>query len=101
MDSRIALGAHRPGAADGEAGLDDGGEKGVPTRVGRAFLAAALGLLEGVVDGHRKGRVRLLGQPVHGLGHAVEEEGFGLFLAAVAVGRGDEFLGLGHGHRRE
>jgi hypothetical protein len=31
----------------------------------------------------------------------VEEKGFGLFLAAVAVGRGDQFLGLGHGHGGE
>jgi hypothetical protein len=63
--------------------------------------AVALGLLEGVVDGDRKGRVRLLGEAVHRLRHAVEEEGLGLLLAAVAVGRGDQFLGLGHGERGE
>jgi hypothetical protein len=45
--------------------------------------------------------VRLLGQAVHRLRHAVEEEGLGLLLAAVAVGRGHQFLGLGHGERGE
>ena len=63
--------------------------------------ALALGLLDGVVAGDREGRMRLLGQAVHGLGHAVEEEGFGLLLAAVAVWRGHQFFGFGHGHRGE
>jgi len=45
--------------------------------------------------------VRLLGEPVHRLRHAVEEEGFRLLLAAVAVGRGDQLLGLGDGERGE
>ena len=39
--------------------------------------------------------MRLLGEPVHGAGHAVQKEGFGRFLAAVAVGRGDQFFSLG------
>lgn len=43
----------------------------------------------------------LLGEPVHGLGHSVEEEFLGLILAAVAVGRSHQFLGLGDGHRSE
>lgn len=34
--------------------------------------------------------MRLLGETVHGLRHAVEEQGFGFLLAAVAVGRGLE-----------
>ncbi len=45
--------------------------------------------------------MRLLGEAVHRLRHAVEEEGLGLLLAAVAVGRGDQFLGLGHRERGE
>jgi hypothetical protein len=45
--------------------------------------------------------VRLLGEPVHRLGHAIEEEGLGLLLAAVAVGRCHQFFGLGHGQRGE
>ena len=90
------FGAHRPGAADGETGFDDGGEEGVPAGIGRAIATVALGLLEGVVDGDREGRMRLLGEAVHGLRHAVEEESFGLLLAAVAIGCGDQFLGLGH-----
>ena len=61
----------------------------------------ALRLLEGVVDGDRKGRVRLLGEAVHRLRHAVEEECFRLLLAAMAVRRGDQLLGLGHGERGE
>jgi hypothetical protein len=39
--------------------------------------------------------MRLLGQPVHCLRHAVEEEGLGLLLASVTVGRRDQFLALG------
>jgi hypothetical protein len=85
----------------GEAGADHRVEKGLPAGAGGALVALALGLLEGVVDGDREGRVRLLGQAVHRLRHAVEEERLGLLLAAVAVGRGDQFLGLGHGQRGE
>ena len=48
-----------------------------------------------------KGRVRLLGEPVHRLRHAVQEKRLGLLLAAVAIGRGDQFLGLGYGERGE
>ena len=95
------LGPHRPSAADGEAGADHRVEEGLPAGAGGAVVAVALGLLEGVVDGDREGRVRLLGEAVHRLRHAVEEEGLRLLLAAVAVGRGDQFLGLGHGERGE
>ena len=65
------------------------------------LIALALGLLEGVVDGDRKGRVRLLGEAVHRLRHAIEEERLRLLLAAVAVWRSDQLLGLGHGERGE
>ena len=64
-------------------------------------VPSALRLLEGVVDRDRESRVRLLGEAVHRLRHAVEEERLGLLLAAVAVRRGDQFLGLGHGERGE
>ena len=101
IDAVRALRPHRPGAADGEAGADHRVEEGVPAGAGGAVVAVALGLLEGVVDGDREGRVRLLGEAVHRLRHAVEEERLGLLLAAVAVGRGDQFLGLGHGERGE
>ena len=101
IDRVAAFRPHRPGAGDGEAGADHRVEKGLPAGAGGAFVAIALGLLEGVVDGDRKGRVRLLGEAVHRLRHAVEEERLGLLLAAVAVGRGDQLLGLGHGERGE
>ena len=39
--------------------------------------------------------MRLLGKAVHRLCHAIEEEGLGLLLAAVAVGSGNQLLGLG------
>ena len=45
--------------------------------------------------------MRLLGEAVHRLRHAVEEERLRLLLAAVAVGRGHQLLGLGHGERGE
>ena len=95
------FGSHRPSAADGEAGSDHCVEKGLPASAGGAVVAVALGLLEGVVDGDRESRVRLLGEAVHRLRHAVEEERLGLLLAAVAIRRGDQFLGLGHGERGE
>ena len=45
--------------------------------------------------------MRLLGEAVHRLRHAVEEECLRLLLAAVAVGRGHQLLGLGHSQRGE
>ena len=101
IDASRPLRPHWPGAGDGEAGLDHRVEKGLPAGAGSAVCAVALGLLEGVVDGDREGRVRLLGEAVHRLRHAVEEEGLRLLLAAVAIGRGDQFLGLGHRERGE
>ena len=92
---------HRPCAADGEAGADHRVEECLPAGAGSAFVAVALGLLEGVVDGDREGRVRLLGEAVHRLRHAVEEECLRLLLAAVTVGRSDQLLGLGYGERGE
>ena len=59
-------------------------------------VAIALGLLERIVDGDRKGRMRLLGKAVHRLGHAIEEESLCFFLTAVAIGCSNQFLGLGH-----
>ena len=77
-------------------------EKGFPAGAGGAVQSlSALGLLEGVVDGDREGWMRLLGEAVHRLCHAVKKERLRLLLAAVAVGRGDQFLGLGHGERGE
>ena len=91
--------AHRPSAADGETGFDNCSQKGVPAGIRRAVGTVAFCLLKGVVDGDRKGRMRLFGKSVHGLRHAVEEEGLGLLLAAMAIGRGHQFLGFGHGER--
>ena len=93
--------SHRPSAADGETGADHRVEKGLPASAGCAFVALGLRLLEGVVDGDWKSWVRLLGETVHRLRHAIEEEGLRLLLAAMAVRRGDQFLGLGHGERGE
>ena len=76
-------------------------QKGLPASTGGAVVAIALGLLESVVDGDREGRMCLLGESVHRLRHAVEEERLCLLLAAVAIGRGHQFLGLRHGKRGE
>ena len=95
------LGPHRPCATDGEAGADHRVEEGLPAGAGGAIVTLALGLLEGVIDGDREGWVRLLGEAMHRLRHAVEEERLRLLLAAVAVGRGHQLLGLGHGERGE
>ena len=101
IDRAAALRAHRPGAADGEACHDDRGQKRIPAGAGGAIGAIAFRLFEGVVDRDRKGRMNLFGQPVHRLRHAVEKENLRLLLAAVAVGRGDQLLGLGRGERNE
>ena len=45
--------------------------------------------------------MRLLGEAMHRLGHTVEEESLGLFLAPVAVRLGDELFGLRNGKRGE
>ena len=65
---------HRPCTADGEARADHRVEEGLPSGAGGAFGALALRLLEGVIDGDREGRMRLLGQAVHRLGHAVRKK---------------------------
>ncbi len=97
----LSLRAHGPSAADDKARPDQGVEERLPARAGRAQFALALGLLKGIVDSYRKGWMRLLGKPVHGLRHALEEEGLGPLLTAVAVGCGNQFLSLGHGKRGE
>jgi len=38
---------------------------------------------------------------MHRLRHAIEEEDLCLLLAAMAIGRGDQFLGLWHGEGGE
>ncbi len=95
------LGPHWPGAGDGEAGADDAGQEGLPAGARGAGLAIGLGLLEGVPDRRGESRVGLLGEPVEGTRHPLQEEPFRLLLAAVAVGGGDELAGLGHGKRGE
>jgi hypothetical protein len=45
--------------------------------------------------------VSLLGKAVHGCLHAGEEKTLGFFLAAVAVGCCDKFVGLGNGEGAE
>ena len=70
--------------------------RNVSHRCSSAFVARRLRLLERVVDCDRESRMRLLGQPVHRLRHAVEEERLCLLLAAMAVGRGHQLFGLGH-----
>ena len=100
-DQRFSLCAHRPGTADGKTGVDDCGQEGVPAGIGRSINSVTLRLLEGVVDGHREGRMRLVAESMHCLRHAVEEEGLGLLLAPMAVGRGDQLLGLWYCDRGE
>lgn len=43
----------------------------------------------------------LLRQLMHRLRHSIEEEGLGLLLVSVTIGRGNQFRGLGHGERRK
>ena len=43
--------------------------------------------------------MRLFSQVVNGVSHALKKKGFSLFLAAVTVGCGNQFRGLGHGER--
>ena len=45
--------------------------------------------------------MRLLGETVHRLRHAIKEERLRLFLAAMPIGRSDQFLGLWHRERGE
>src|SRR2546426_59985 len=93
------FGTHRPRAAGREACADDRVHEGLPPGAGGAVCSLALCLFERVVDGNRESGMRLLREAMHCLCHPVEEEGFCLLLAAVAMGGGDQFLGLGNGHR--
>jgi len=45
--------------------------------------------------------MRFVGEAVHRLCHAIEKECLCLFLAAVAIGRGYQFLSFGYGKRGE
>ena len=64
-------------------------------------IAVALGLLKGVVDGDREGRVGLLGQAVHRLGHTMEKERFGSRPYRRGGRECDQLLGLRNGERGE
>ena len=57
-----------------KAGPNHSVQKCLPTGTGSSVLAIALGLLECVVNRDRKRRMRLLGETVHRLRHAIEEE---------------------------
>ena len=56
-------------------------------------------LLESVVDGDRKSGVRLLGEAVHRLGHAVEEKRLGFPCRRGDTANGDQFFSLWYGER--
>ena len=63
------------------SGVDNGIEEGLPAGTGSAFADVALSLLECVIDGDRKSRMRQFGEATHGLRHAVQEKGFRACLA--------------------
>ena len=64
--------SNRPGSAYRKSRPDHRIEECFPTRAGCSFVLR-LGLLKRVVDGDWEGRVSLLGQAVHRLGHAVKK----------------------------
>ena len=51
-------------ASDGEARANHRIEKRLPASAGRALVIAALGLLEGIIDRHGKGRMGLFREPM-------------------------------------
>ena len=56
-----------------------------------------LGLFKCVINSNRIDWIRLLSKPVHGLCHTVEEESLRFLLVTMTMGRGHQFLSLGHG----
>ncbi len=94
-----ALRSHWPSAGDGEASANQSVEESVPATAGSSLIVIALGLLEGVIDGDRKGGVNLLGEAVHRLSHTAQEECLCPLLAAMAVRASDQLLGLRHSKR--
>ena len=70
--------SHRPSTGDSEASANHRIEKCLPAGAGSSFGAVALRLLESVVDGDRKSRMRLFGEALHRLRHALEEESLSL-----------------------
>ena len=98
----LPFSAHRPCAGNGEPSSNYRVEKSIPTSAEYVpVIILGFGLFEGVVDGDWKSWVCLLGEPVHRLRHAIEEERLGFLFATMAVWSGDKFLGLGHSDRRE
>ena len=88
-----------PGAGEGETSAQYRFQKRLPAGAVGGVALGGVALLEGVVNSDREGRVRLRGQVVHGGRHAVQKKHLCLFLAAVAVGRSHQLLGLGHSQR--
>jgi hypothetical protein len=93
------LGAHRPGAGQRKAGAQHSFQKGFPASAVGAAVFFGVALLEGVVDGDRKGRVRLRARLCMAAVMPSRKNTSACLLAAVAVGRGNQFFGLGHGQR--
>ena len=85
-DRCVPFGAHRPCAGDRESGLDNRVQERLPAGADRAGIPFRFRLLEGVVDGDREPRMRLLSEALHGQGHPVEKECLGFLLASVAIG---------------
>src|SRR5262249_41685526 len=83
--TRTTFRTHRPSSTNTEIRWDQGIEKGVPACARSAFLVVGLRLFEGVVNSDRKCRVSLLGDAMHHLRHARQEEVLGFLPATVAV----------------
>src|SRR5262249_15984578 len=94
-----SLCADWPSAAYGKPSTDHRIEECLPASAGRARVVLALRLLKGIVNCDRKGWMRLFGAAVHRLRHAVKEKFFCRLLAAMPVGRGNQFFCLRHGKR--
>src|SRR5690606_40757625 len=88
------LRSHRPCAGKGKASLEHGFKERFPASAGGAGLTLSLGLLEGVVDGDREGRMCLLRKIFQRFSHSVEEKGFRFRFAPMAVRRSNQLLGL-------
>src|SRR2546428_12522264 len=83
--SIVALCAHWPGTSDGKPSTEDRIKERLPPGTRCPAITLGLRLLECIVNGNWKGRVRLLSQAVHGLRHTIHKEESCILLTVMAV----------------
>src|SRR4051812_17682825 len=76
---------HRPSPTSRKPSRDNSIQKSFPTCTSGPVFTITLRLLEGVINCDRKGRMRLLREPVHRARHPFQEERLGIPFSTVTI----------------